>query len=122
MHNRGMNQLDTCLQKVIRGQIDGDLKNEVADKILELLEQKRTSLGTREKSLFVEAVKALSTSIDSSHQSDDIGLRRCLMTLREAMTDEYDPDDSFTKEDAERTDISYDMLVTTVKMIKWQIF
>jgi len=122
MSNRGMNQLDTCLQKVIRGQVDGDLKIEVADKILELLEQEKTSLGTREKTLFVEAVKALSTSIDPSHQCDEIGLRHCLMTLRKAMTAEHDPYDSFTKEDAERTDVSYDMLVTTVKMIKGQIY
>ena len=122
MSNRGMNQLDTCLQKVIRGQVDGDLKIEVADKILELLEQERATLGTREKTLFVEAVKALSSSIGTSYQCDEVGMRHCLMTLRKALTTEYDPYDSYTDEDAEKAEISYDMLVTTVKMIKGEIF
>jgi hypothetical protein len=93
----------------------------VADKILELLEQEKASLGTREKTLFVTAVEALSTSISSGHQSDDLGLRRCLMALRKAMTAEYDPYDSFTEKDAESANINYDMLVSTVKMIKGQI-
>ena len=66
----GMNQFDDCLQKVIWGKIDKALKNDVADKILELLEQEKASLGTREKTLFAQAITALSTSINSIYQSE----------------------------------------------------
>ncbi len=44
-----MDQFDDWLQKISEGKIDRALQNAIADKILELLEQKKGSLGTREK-------------------------------------------------------------------------
>ncbi len=122
MRNRGMNQLDHCLQKIAWGKIDGALQNEVADKILELLEQEKASLGTRGKTLFAQAITALSTSINSINQTDEIPLRRCLTALQKAMTPENEPDESYAQRDDESENMSYEMLVTTVKMIKGQIF
>ena len=122
MRNRGMNQLDHCLQKITWGKIDGALQNEVADKILELLEQEKASLGTREKALFAQAIRALSTSINSNYQPDETSLRRCLTALQKAVTPEYEPDESYAKRDDESENTSYEMLVTTVKLIKGQIF
>ena len=121
MHNGGMNQFDDCLQRVTWGKIDKALKNDVADKILELLEQEKASLGTREKTLFAQAITALSTSINSIYQSDKTGLRCCLLTLQKAMTPENQRDDSYLQRGDESINISYDMLVTTVKMIKGKI-
>ena len=122
MPSRGMNQLDHCLQKLTWGKIDGALHNEVADKILELLEQEKASLGTREKTLFAQAIRALSTSINSVHQPNETALRRCLTDLQKAITPENEPDESYAQRDGESENDSYEMLVTTVKMIKGQIF
>ena len=121
MHNRGMNQFDDCLQKVTWGKIDKIIQSELADEILELLEQNKASLSTREKTLFAQAITALSTSINSIYQSDKTGLRCCLLTLQKAMTPENQRDDSYVQRGDESINISYDMLVTTVKMIKGKI-
>lgn len=121
MHNRGKNQFDDCLQKVSWGKIDKALKNDVADKILELLEQEKASMGTRQKTLFAQAITVLSTSINSIYQSEKRGLRSCLITLQKAMTPENWRDDPYAQRDDESINISYDMLVTTVKMIKGKI-
>jgi len=118
---RGMNQLDHCLQKISWGKIDGALQKEVADKILELLEQEKASLGTREKTLFAQAITSLSASINSFCQQDETPLKRCLTTLQKVMTPENEPDESYAQRDDESEDTSYEMLVSTVKMIKGQI-
>ncbi len=44
-----MDQLDYWLQRISKGRIDAALKYEIADKILELLEQKKDSLGPRSR-------------------------------------------------------------------------
>ena len=51
-----MDRLDDWHQRISEGKIDGALQNEIADKILELLEQKKASLITREKILFARAI------------------------------------------------------------------
>jgi len=40
-----MDRLDDWIQRISEGKIDGILQNEIADKILELLEQKKASLS-----------------------------------------------------------------------------
>ena len=114
-----MNPLDDYLQRIDEGKIDVALWNEMADKILELLEQEKASLGTRKKALFAQAITALSTSFNSIYQPGETGLRRCLKTLQKAMTTENEPNE---QRDHDSENISYAMLVTTVKMIKGQIF
>ncbi len=116
-----MNRLDDWLQRISEGQIDGALQNEMADKILELLAQENASLGTREKTLFAQAITALSTSTHSIHQPNETGLRRCLIALGEVMIPEDVLDESYAERDDEAKHISYAMLVTTVKIIKGEI-
>ena len=116
-----MDQLDDWIQRISEGKIDGALQNEIADKILELLEQRKASLGTREKILFAQAITALSTSINSIYQPNEAGLRRCLIALGEIMIPEDVLDESNAERDDEAKHISYAMLVTTVKIIKGQI-
>ncbi len=117
-----MKRLDDYLQRINEGKIDGALQNEMANEILELLEQEKASLGTREKNLFAQAITALSTSINSIYQPSESGLRRCLISLKQATTPENEPDESCAQRDNESEKISYAMLITTVKMIKGQIF
>ena len=117
-----MNRLDDWLQRISEGKIDGALQNEMADKILELLEQEKASLGAREKTLFAQAITALSTSINSNYQPNETGLRRCLIALGEVMIPEDVLDESYAERDDEAKHISYAMLVTTAEMIKGQIF
>ncbi len=116
-----MNRLDDWIQRISEGKIDGALQNEIADKILELLEQKKASLGTREKILFAQAVTALSTSINSIHQPNEAGLRRCLIALVEVTIPEGVLEESYAERDDEAKQISHAMLVSTVKIIKGQI-
>ena len=115
-----MNQLDDWLQKINEGEIDRALQNDISDKILELLEQKKTSLGTREKILFAEAVTALSTSVNSIHPPNETGLRRCLLILRIIVNPENETDETFSQRN-EAKQVSHEMLVTTVKIIKGEI-
>ncbi len=117
-----MNRLDDYLQRINEGRIDRALRNEMADQILELLEQEKASLGTREKKLIAEAISALSASINSRYQPNETEFRRCLIALQKAMTPENEPDESTAQSDDESENISHAMLVTTVKMIKGQIF
>ena len=122
MRNRRLNQLDRCLQMIAWGKVDGALQNEIADKILELLEQEKASLGARKKTHFAQAIRALSTSINSNYQPNETALRRSLTALQKAVTSKYEPGESYAKRDDESENTSYEMLVTTVKMIKGQIF
>ena len=140
-----MDQLDDWLQKISEGIIDRALQYEITDKLLELLEQKKASLGTREKILFSQAVTALSTSLSSTYQPNEAGLKRCLLILQKVVNPENETDetDGSVNEAAEvafwsssvKTDetdetysqrheakqVSYAMLVTTVKMIRGEI-
>ncbi len=113
-----MNRLDDYLQRISEGKIDAALQNEIADKILVLLEQKKASLGKREKILFARAVTALSTSINSIYQPNEAGLRRCLIVLGEVMLPEDVLDESYAERDDEAKHISRAMLISTVKIIK----
>jgi len=116
-----MDRLDDWIQRISEGKIDGALQNEIADKILELLEQKKASLSAREKILLAQAVTALSTSINSIYQPNEAGLRRCLIALGEVMIPEDVLDESYAERDDDAKNISYAMLVSTVKIIKGQI-
>ena len=116
-----MNRLDDWLQRISEGKIDAALQSEMADKILELLEQEKASLGTREKALFAQAITALSTSINTIYQPNETGVRRCLIALGEVMIPEDVLDESYAERDDEAKHISYAMLVTTAEMIKGQI-
>ena len=92
-----MDRFDDWRQRISEGNIDGALQNEIANKILELLERKRASLSTREKMLFAQAITALSTSINPIYQPDESGLGRCLIALQNAMTPENEPDDKLNR-------------------------
>ena len=116
-----MDRFDDWRQRISEGNIDGALQNEIADKILELLERQKASLGTRERILFIQAVTALSTSVNSIHPPNEAGLRRCLTALQEAMAPENERDESDAERVDDATHIEYAMLVTTVKIIKAEI-
>ena len=75
-----MDQFDDWLQRVSAGKIDGTLQSEIADKILELLEQKKASVSTRDKELFAQAVIGLSINVNSIYhptEPDKKGLLMC---------------------------------------------
>ena len=117
-----MDQLDDLLQRISEGKINTPLKKEIADKILELLEQKKDSLGTWEKILFAQAITELSININSIFKPTEAGLRRCLIALQKAMIPENERDESYAQRDDKGEPITYAKLVTTVEKIKEQIF
>ena len=116
-----MDQFDEWLQRISEGKIDGALQSEIADKILELLEQKKASLSAREKTLFAQAITGLSINVNSIHQHAEVGLRRCLVALQKATNPESVPDElhSLGDDDGELT--NYAMLVTTIEKVQEQI-
>jgi len=116
-----MDQLDYWLQRISEGKIDAVLKYEIADKILELLEQKKDSLGTWEKILFAQAITELSINWNSIFKPTEAGLRRSLIALQKAMIPENERDESYAQRDDKGEPITYEMLVATVKKIKEQI-
>ena len=116
-----MDQLDYWLQRISEGKIDAALKYEIADKILELLEQKKDSLGTWEKILFAQAITELSINLNSIFKPTEAGLRRCLIALQKAMIPENERDESYAQRDDKGEPITYEMLVATVEKIKEQV-
>ena len=116
-----MDQLDYWLQRISKGRIDADLKYEIADKILELLEQKKDSLDTWEKILFAQAITDLSLNINSIFKPTEAGLRHCLIALQKAMIPENERDESYAQRDDKGEPITYEMLVAAVEKIKEQV-
>ena len=117
-----MDQLADWLKRINEGKIDRDLHKAIADKLLELLEQEKASLGTRGKILFAEAITELSININSIYQPAEAGLRRCLLALQKAMIPEDEPDESYAQRNDEGEFINHAMLVTAVEKLRKQIF
>jgi len=116
-----MDQFDDWHQRISEGEINGALQNEIADKILELLRQKKDSMSGWENLQFAHAITGLSINIHSIYQPTEAGLNKCLIALRTAILPEKASDDS----NAQSNDVSelfnYGKLVTTVEKIKEQI-
>ena len=96
-----MDQFDDWLQRISDGKIDGTLQSEIADKILDLLEQKKASVSAREKELFAQAVIGLSINVNSIYRPTEAGLRRCLIALQKVTNSENEPDESNAVKDDE---------------------
>ncbi len=117
-----MDQFDDWLQRISEGKIDGALQNEIADKILELLEQKKASVTAGEKTLFVQAVIGLSINVNSIYHPTEAGLRRCLIALQKVTKPENGPDEPHTLRGDDDELIDFATLITTVEKIQEQIF
>ena len=117
-----MDQFDDWLQRISEGKIDGALQSEIADKILELLEQKKASVTAREKALFAQAITGLSINVNSIYHPTETGLGRCLIALQKVTNPENDPDESNALKDDDGELTNYAMLVTTVEKLQEQIF
>ncbi len=117
-----MDQFDDWLQRISDGKIDGTLQSEIADKILELLGQKKASVSAREKELFAQAVIGLSINVNSIYHPTEAGLRRCLIALQKVTNPENEPDESNGSKDDEGELIDFATLVTTVGKLQEKIF
>lgn len=117
-----MDQFDDWLQRISDGKIDGTLQSEIADKILELLEQKKASVSAREKELFAQAVIGLSINVNSIYHPTEAGLRRCLIALQKVTNPENEPAESYVLRRDDGELIDYAALVTTVEKLQEQIF
>jgi hypothetical protein len=116
-----MDRCDDWLQRINEGKIDATLHREIADKILELLEQKKDSRSTRIKTLFAEAITELSISVNSIFQPAEAGLRRCMIALKKVIIPEKEPDDPHAQGDDADELINYPMLVATVEKLQEEI-
>jgi hypothetical protein len=116
-----MDQFDDWHQRISDGKVDSVLKNEIADKILQLLKQKKDSFGDWEKLYFSHAITALSINVNSIYQPTEAGLALCLNALQKAIIAELERNESHAKTDTGREFSSYAMLVATIENIKGQI-
>ena len=117
-----MEQIDEWLQRISEGKIDGALQSEIADKILDLLEQKKASVSSQGKELFAQAVIGLSINVNSIYHPTEAGLRRCLIALQKVTKLENEPDESHTTRGDDDDLIDFATLVTTVEKLQEQIF
>ena len=117
-----MDQFDDWLQRISEGKIDGALQSEIADKILQLLEQKKASVTAGEKTLFVQAVIGLSINVNSIYHPTETGLRRCVIALQKVTKPEKEPDEPHALRGDDDELIDFATLVTTVEKIQEQIF
>ena len=116
-----MDKIDLLFQKINDGPIDADLRTEIADTILEFLEQKKDSMGTWEKSLFAQAIGNLSTNVNSAYQTTDSWLRLCLIALEKAIVPEDQRNEAYTNRTEQVDSITYELLEGFVNQIKKQI-
>jgi len=116
-----MNEFDALFEKIGNGQIDNTLKISIADLLLAKIEEKKNDLGTWEKSLFAQAVSALSTNVGSDYQPTDSWLRLCLVSLEKAMVPKEARNEEYTQRNSEIESISYEMLKNAVKNIKGKL-
>ena len=117
-----MEQFDDWLQRISEGKIDGALQSEIADKILQLLEQKKASVTAREKTLFAQAIIGLSINVNSIYHPTEAGLRRCLIALQNLTKSENGPEKSYAQRGDDNELIDFATLVTTVEKLQEQIF
>lgn len=113
-----MTEIDTLFEKIGNGQIDNELRNSIADLLLAKIEEKKSDLGTWEKSLFGKAVSALFTNISSDFQPADSWLRLCLVSLEKALVPKNKRSEEYTTRNEEIDSITYEMLINAVKSIK----
>ncbi len=117
-----MDQFDDWPQRIHEEKIDGIIQSEMADEILELLEQKKASLSAREKTLFAQAISGLVISVNSINQPPEVGLRRCLIALQKVTNPENDPDEPYTLRNDDGEFLNYDILISAVENLQEQIF
>ncbi len=116
-----MDRLDGWIQLISEGKIDGALQNEIADKILMLLEQENESMSAWRKFQFARAITGLSINVNSISQPTEAGLTICLIALQRAMVAEKEPDNSNEQSDDLGELFNYARLLATVQKIKGQI-
>jgi hypothetical protein len=121
MPNDPQDQIDEWLCRLNDGRIDSNFQGDIAERILELLEQRKESLGSRDKLLFADAITALSVNVNSIYQPTETGLRRCLIAIRNLLVPDETIDRSYAERHEEADEISYAMLVSTVRIIRDQI-
>ncbi len=116
-----MEDFDDWCHRISKAKNDVAAQAEVADKILELLKQKKDSVGESEQILFAQAITVLFINVNSAEQSTKAGLDGCIVALRKAMDSETEPDESQARSDFVSVLLGYGMLVATVEKIKEQI-
>ncbi len=117
-----MDQFDDWPQRIHEEKIDGIIQSEMADEILELLEQKKASLSAREKTLFAQAISGLVISVNSINQPPEVGLRRCLIALQKVTNPENEPDEPYALRNDDGEFLNYDILISAVENLQEQIF
>ncbi len=113
-----MIQLDDLYERLKSGQIDIDLRNVIADRILEFIEEKKGSLGAWEKIHLGESISALGTTSGSDDQPTNTWLKLSLLSLEKAITPENERKEENIEMDENLEKITYEMLVGAIKELK----
>lgn len=116
-----MSQFDNGRLKVSETKIDEDLRSEIADKLLELLRQRKDCITATEEMLLSQAITGLSINVHSIYQPTVAGLKDCLGALRKLMAPGRESIDANSQSDDAGEFLSYGVLLAVVEKIKKQI-
>ena len=116
-----MDQFVNWCQRIGETNIDDDLRTEIADKILELLIQKKDSMSAADELLLGQAITGLSINVNSMYQPTDAGLENCLSALRKVMAPRTVSIDANSQSENAGKFLSHEVLVAVVHKIKKQI-
>ena len=112
--------INWCL-RISETQIDDALRIEIADKILELLMQKKDSMSAVDELLLGQAITGLAINVNSTYQPTDAGLQDCLGALRKVMAPRPESIDADSQGDCAGGFLSHEVLVAVVERIKTKI-
>ena len=116
-----MDEIVDWRQRICEMKIDGALQTEIADKMLELLEQKRASLSAFEELLFGQAITGLSINICSKYQPTDAGLESCVTAMRKILALKMETAGSKAQSANTGDSYPYGVLITIIKRLKKRI-
>jgi len=116
-----MDQIVDWRQRISETKVDGALQTEIADKILELLEQKKESVSALDQILFGQAITGLAINICLNCQTTDAGLESCLTALRKMMALKKDTGESNAGSAESGESLACGVLVTIVEKLKKRI-
>lgn len=116
-----MDQFDIWHQQVRDAKIDGTLQAEIANKILDILNQSRDSQNARKYLLLAQAITGLSINVNSTDQPVDSALIKCLIALRKAAIIKNEPAEPDPRSQDLREIFTYQKLASTVVSLRKQI-
>lgn len=113
-----MREVDTILRKLDGNGDVGEIRNDIADLIVEQLQRVRQTLGYWEKAHFANAIAALAWNIRARHQPTSSWLRLCLVNLEKALVPADERNENYTPRDEQLNALTYEQLMEALEIVR----